>query len=232
MSRQLRRLPAVAVLCATLTLPGLASAALIDRGGGLIYDTDLNITWLADANYAYTSGYDQEDATDGLMSWSYAKTWADQLVYSGFTNWRLPTTLQPDASCANQYAFGSGGFNCTGSEMGHLYFSELGGQAGNGMNIEIFHNANYNLFTNLTSDLYWSSTPNASYSTYAWQIYFSGGNQYISPKTNALRAMAVHDGDIGAAAVPVPAVGWLFGSSMLGLIGLGRRSVTRQNRGH
>ena len=29
-----------------------ASATLIDRGGGLIYDTDLDITWLQDANYA------------------------------------------------------------------------------------------------------------------------------------------------------------------------------------
>ena len=29
------------------------------------YDTALNITWLADANYAKTSGYD----ADGLMNW-------------------------------------------------------------------------------------------------------------------------------------------------------------------
>jgi hypothetical protein len=30
---------------------------LINRGGGMIYDTTANITWLADMNYAYTSGY-------------------------------------------------------------------------------------------------------------------------------------------------------------------------------
>jgi len=29
---------------------GIANAALIDRGGGLIYDTDSGITWLQDAN--------------------------------------------------------------------------------------------------------------------------------------------------------------------------------------
>ena len=34
-----------------------AGATLIDRGGGLIYDTVLNITWLQDANYAQTMGY-------------------------------------------------------------------------------------------------------------------------------------------------------------------------------
>ena len=35
-----------------------ANGELINRGGGLIYDTDLDVTWLQDANYAMTSGYD------------------------------------------------------------------------------------------------------------------------------------------------------------------------------
>lgn len=224
MPRQSRSPAAVAVLCATLAAPGLAGAALIDRGGGLIYDTDLDITWLADANYAYTSGYDQEGATDGLMTYAYATAWADQLTYGGFTEWRLPTTLQPDASCANQYSFGSGGFNCTGSEMGHLFYNELGGTAGNGYNIEIFHNDNYSLFTNLTSDVYWSSTTVATIPTYAWQFYFSGGNQYVQGKGGAIRAMAVHPGDI--AAVPLPAAGWLAGIAFAAAAARARRRAS------
>ncbi|NNF16437.1 MAG: hypothetical protein HKN70_06795 [Gammaproteobacteria bacterium] len=32
------------------------TAALHDRGNGLIYDDVLDITWLQDANYALTSG--------------------------------------------------------------------------------------------------------------------------------------------------------------------------------
>jgi hypothetical protein len=51
-------------------LSGAAQAALVDRGGGLIYDTDLNVTWLQDANYAQTSGYD----ADGRMTWGDATT--------------------------------------------------------------------------------------------------------------------------------------------------------------
>jgi hypothetical protein len=35
----------------------LVNAQLIDRGGGLIYDNVLDVTWLQDANYAKTSGY-------------------------------------------------------------------------------------------------------------------------------------------------------------------------------
>ena len=42
-----------------------AQAALYDRGNGLIYDDVLNITWMQDANYAQTSGYE----ADGQMAW-------------------------------------------------------------------------------------------------------------------------------------------------------------------
>ena len=51
----------VLVLCFAIT----ANAALIDRGTGMIYDTDQDITWLQDADYAATSGYD----SDGQMNW-------------------------------------------------------------------------------------------------------------------------------------------------------------------
>ena len=56
---------------------GIANAELIDRGGGLIYDTELDITWLQDANYARTSAYDD----DGMITWYEATAWADQLSF-------------------------------------------------------------------------------------------------------------------------------------------------------
>ena len=55
---------ATLILLAGISLSGAAQAALFDRGGGLIYDDVLNVTWLQDANYAKTSGYD----ADGDMS--------------------------------------------------------------------------------------------------------------------------------------------------------------------
>lgn len=45
-------------------ITGIANATLYERGGGLIYDDFLAITWLQDANYAQTSGYD----SDGKMT--------------------------------------------------------------------------------------------------------------------------------------------------------------------
>lgn len=70
----------------------VSQAALHDRGNGLLYDDVLNVTWLQDANYAKTSGYD----SDGLMTWDQANGWADQLIYQGFDDWRLPTVAPTD----------------------------------------------------------------------------------------------------------------------------------------
>ena len=60
-------------------ISGASQAALHDRGGGLLYDDVLKVTWLQDANYAKTSGYD----ADGLMTWSEADAWAKSLSYRG-----------------------------------------------------------------------------------------------------------------------------------------------------
>jgi hypothetical protein len=69
-----------------LVLSTSLNAALISRlGGQAYYDTVLDITWLADANYAMTSGYDD----DGYMDWNTSLLWADQLVFAGFDSWRL-----------------------------------------------------------------------------------------------------------------------------------------------
>ncbi len=106
--KSLVKIPALTALLAGIALSGAAQAMLIDRGGGLIYDNVLNITWLSDANYAKTSGVD----ADGLMNWTAANAWAAGLVYGGYSDWRLPTTLQPDASCSNHLAGGiSFGYN-------------------------------------------------------------------------------------------------------------------------
>src|SRR5262245_54786507 len=69
---------------------GSAQAALVSRmGGQAYYDTILDVTWLADANFAKTSGYDE----DGFLSWPAALAWIDWLNtnnHLGASNWRLP----------------------------------------------------------------------------------------------------------------------------------------------
>ena len=56
------------VLALGYLMSGAAYAALFDRGGGLIYDNVLDVTWLSDAQYLMTSGADadgrRDDASD------------------------------------------------------------------------------------------------------------------------------------------------------------------------
>ena len=60
-----------------------ASATLIDRGNGLIYDSDQKITWTKDANI------------NGLMTWDSANTWATGLNYGGYASgWLMPTIAE------------------------------------------------------------------------------------------------------------------------------------------
>ena len=71
-------------LCASLLISasGAANAALVERLGGLAYyDTDADLTWLADANYAFTSGYD----ADGRMTLADANAWVANLNIAGVT---------------------------------------------------------------------------------------------------------------------------------------------------
>ena len=78
--------------CVFTLVSTLSHAALFDHGGGLIYDDILDVTWLQDANYAKTNGYD----TDGVMTWVEANTWASNLIYFDsvrnvtYDDWRLP----------------------------------------------------------------------------------------------------------------------------------------------
>src|SRR3954470_16202493 len=67
---------------------------LIDRGRGLLYDVERDLTWLQDTNYAKTSGH----SPDGQMTWNNAKAWVARLSYRGFSGWRLPTARNPDGS--------------------------------------------------------------------------------------------------------------------------------------
>lgn len=129
----MKRKWAVPVLCMGLLAKG-AEGALHDRGGGLIYDDALNVTWLADANYAKTSGYD----ANGLMDWYQARRWADNLVYAGYDDWRLPTLRDGGLADYTQANYGTDyGYNVRTvgddgtvfSELAYMYYVNLGFKA-------------------------------------------------------------------------------------------------------
>jgi len=92
------------------------------------YDDVLDITWLADANYARTSGRDG----DGMMTWPTATAWVEGLDYFGVTGWRLPA-LAPLDGATYVHTFSNNGTTDVGfgirgthSELAHLYYVTLG----------------------------------------------------------------------------------------------------------
>jgi hypothetical protein len=194
-------------------LSGTAQATLLDRGKGLIYDDALNITWLQDWNYAKTSGYD----ADGRMSWEAAVTWADQLTYGGFSDWRLPTIVDTGTPGCD---FSSNGTDCgynvqtasngtVYSEMAHVYYATLGNKAYCAPGIGYcstsqagFGFINTGLFA-AEADSYWSGTEASGLA--AWYFDAGNGSQGVEFKSYEFRAVAVRSGDVLAvSAVPEP----------------------------
>lgn len=183
---------------------GAAHAELIYRGGGMVYDTVLDITWLQDANFAYTSGYaasnevGSPDSTpdhiqaNGEMGWSAGQTWVSELVYGGYDDWRLPSIRSSTINDTGYYN--------TKSEIGYMYYENLGNPPAVG---EIQNNSFVDgqtgetiSFSNI-DDAYWHSDIGddlVSIETY----YFNSNNGEFarSNKRYGLRIWAVRDGDI------------------------------------
>ena len=126
---------AAAAGCTCLMLAIPAQAALQGRNLDndpatfeAYYDDVLDITWLADANFARTSGHD----ADGMMDWPTATAWVENLDYFGITGWRLPALAPLNGSSYNHTFSNNGttdvgfGIRGTQSELAHLYYVTLG----------------------------------------------------------------------------------------------------------
>lgn len=216
----------ITTVASVLMLSGGASAALFDRGNGLIYDSVLDITWLQDMNYSKTSG----DLATGSTYRDSAQSWVDSLVYAGYSDWRLPSAVLVGSEEFSSDGSTDVGYNNHRSELGHLYYVDLHNSSETG-----FTNASFidgltfesKSFLNMSDAAYWLLEDGSS----GYGMLFDNwdGLQYTNHNGDArATVIAVRDGDV--AAVPVPSAIWLLSSGLFGLAGLGQR-VNRKSRG-
>lgn len=189
-----------------------AHADLQSRAGGtMVYDTQTNLTWLADAG------------AGGQRTQADAALWAQALSFGGFDDWRLPTVM-PVNGIALQLDYSDDGSTDVGinnagqnSELGHLYYASLGNSAAGltqtGPFVGLVDPAN------ATGPVFWTGTEAEP----GWGLsFFMGmGAQDLLATDTLAQAWAVRVGDV--AAVPEP------GSVALLLAGLMAMAVRRRS---
>ncbi len=187
-----------------LTNIGTAKVGADSTAYNLIYDSGASLLWL--------------DYTHAYSNWADANAWAttglslNTIVTPGYivdtSGWRLPTTVPAVV-----------GYNQTGSEMGHLYYTDLGLTAGTSVSA-----GNQGPFANILPDWYWSGTEYAAYPSYAWYFHTGAGLQYADSKGNPNYALAVRPGQLLTSAVPEPSTYFLLCIG-LGAVGYARRKL-------
>lgn len=204
----------VKVTAVFLLLAAPSYGELVTRlDGEAVYDTERDITWLANANFPMQERFDFTvtpgvEATPrtvslaGRMTWDNALLWVAELNASnqlGTDQWRLPSAVSPD---------GRVNTGARDSELGLLFDQQI-------------PSAPAGTFQNLVNSFYWTSS--FFEDTQAWFVNSSVGVPVLTLRSNDSLVLPVVDGDVFA--IPEPTAGVLLLAGVL-MLGINRRQRT------
>lgn len=189
-----------------------------------VYDTRLDVTWLADWN------------ANGTMTWPEANAWATGLTAFG-GGWSLPQVLDLDApGCDYAFKQTDCGFNVYGDEvqrrgspLAHMFYDTLANMSKYdnwGVGPRIGHgliNTGPFFDTGMRSDHPYAAVAyGPSPSDQAWYFLLSNGQQGFSGQADTtFYAVAVRAGDV--ALVPEPSTYLMFSVGLFGTALLARQ---------
>lgn len=204
----------IGAVCACLSMASLSTvvnAAIVDNGS-YTTDTDSGLDWLdltATAGMSYNQVSAQLGSGGSLEGWTYASRAQVGALWSAFGG---------DANYYNGFSTQNNGlFGVMAPLVGDLYCSIAACTQGNGYSYWI------------TGD---TSTINNQYVSLSFDhdIFPITSTQDQFSLTQTTINVSIRDDYYGSAlirphvsAVPLPVAGWLFGTGLLGLIGVARR---------
>ena len=191
---------------------GTSYAALVTIGTATYSGADYKLIYDADSPMGPITWLDYTNNT--ISSWSSQNSWASGLNNVGVLSYNLNPGVSTNWSggwrLPSQPSGLSGGYNATGSEFGHLYYTELGNTSGSGGFV------NTGDFDNLTNLWYWTDSDSGAPMGYAWYFRMDIGYLAANAKSLNMRGIAVRPGSV---VVPEPSTITLW--ILAGVAGLG-----------
>lgn len=211
--------------------PSYVHATLVNIGTATYNGSDYKLIWDDDNNGNSVIWLDYINPGTG-WTWLDQTAWAaglaPQLSYnlygkysiSWLSDWRLGSTTD------GEYVMGTdgtttAGYNITSSEMGHLFYDELGNTAVIGPTTpDSTPPIDNGIFDNLVGNWFWSGTEKGDNPEYAWYFAMHSGQQTLRQKDFFGGGLAIRTGEVTVNPVPEPTTALLFsiGATGIGII--------------